>query len=495
MKIKSIHLENFGSYDTLDFYFNQTGSILISGPTGSGKSTLCDAIPWILFGKTAKGGNADEVLSWGKKVTTVGIMVMSDDTVIHRERNPNDLYINDFRGKDMSDTQKSINTFLGFDYNTYLAGAYFHEFSATAQFFIANAKNRRALIEQIADLEFAVNLQDRLTPRKKEIKETIQEWTVDISRLTGQILTINEQIKALEIRAKTFKKDKDLLELRSEISRLTLEVKEKDYFDRDIMAYLKTIKLAQKAKCNECGAPTHLSQVDKLKKELSTLEMIKKENEWKSTELVRLKEQAARLLRQENNFMQMRDKEAAKLFKYEQILANKKWELEGFQLQQSDLEVLSDVIDHFRASTIRGTTQQLEDQVNRIFSTYFDAEIKVAFSASSADKLEVEIYKDGNVCVYTQLSKGQRCLLKLCFGVAVMQAVANRHGIAFNEIFFDEALDGLDENMKKNAFSFINSLDNRTKVVVDHSTVLKELFPIQYEVALVNGRSQIEKTE
>jgi len=59
VKILSCVLENFASYERLEFDFSPQGLTLIEGPTGSGKSTLCDAIPWILFGRTAKDGALD----------------------------------------------------------------------------------------------------------------------------------------------------------------------------------------------------------------------------------------------------------------------------------------------------------------------------------------------------------------------------------------------------------------------------------------------------
>jgi ABC-type lipoprotein export system ATPase subunit len=95
---------NFGSYKHLEFDFNSNGLTLISGPTGSGKSTLCDIVPWILFGRTSKGGAVDEVRSWDAEEATTGTLMLHGISIT-RSRKPNDLTIDGRRGKDLNDTQ------------------------------------------------------------------------------------------------------------------------------------------------------------------------------------------------------------------------------------------------------------------------------------------------------------------------------------------------------------------------------------------------------
>ena len=106
---------------------------------------------------------------------------------------------------------------------------------------------------------------------------------------------------------------------------------------------------------------------------------------------------------------------------------------------------------------------------------------------------EVSIQKDGNEASFTQLSKGQRQILKLAFGCAVMKGVSNHKGIHFDQIFFDEALDGLDETMKSRAFHLLEelSIDHESVFVVEHSESLKSMFSNSYKVSLDNGESNI----
>jgi len=112
-----------------------------------------------------------------------------------------------------------------------------------------------------------------------------------------------------------------------------------------------------------------------------------------------------------------------------------------------------------------------------------------------ADKLDVAVWKNGNECAYSQLSKGQRQLLKLSFGVAIMQSVSQRHGLHFNALFFDEALDGISDNFKAKTYRLFEQLATKydSVFVVDHSDSLKSMFDNKIEVTLVNGHSVIEE--
>ena len=502
MKILSVSLENFASYKKLDFEFSSEGLNLISGPTGSGKSTLCDAIPWILFGRTSKNGTVDEIRSWGNNTPTTGIIQFESGITIKRSRAPNDLwYRQDYelfevRGRDLNDTQKQINELLGLDVETYLAGAYYHEFSQTAQFFTASAKNRRSLIEQIVDLSKIMKLQENLNLDKKRLKAEMLQLENSIHNYKGQIRTYEYTIPLYEQKCKTFEEDqeRELSALRSQINKLELLVKPVDFYLEDIAAYKEAIRILRQEKCQTCGAPINHEQAGELQAKLSDLMSLQKENEYNKQSLTNLDDQSDKIMHRENNFSSLMLQAKQELDKITNDFNGQLSSMKKYSIDLADISVLSDILDSYRILIIINTVEQLETMTNDSLSKYFDAEIRVLFSATSADKLEVEVYKDGNLCTYTQLSKGQRCMLKLCFGVAVMQSVANRHGVDFDQAWFDEALDGLDSNMKLKAFKLLQSLPNNSIFVVEHHAPAEIDFAARYNVTNVNGESQIEQT-
>lgn len=501
MKILSIDLQNFASYAKLNFQFDETGLALIQGPTGSGKSTLCDAVPWILFGRTAKDGAVDEVLSWGSDEPTRGEAVIepggADPTIriVRTRGSSNDLYFfknedGPIRGRDMLDTQKHINYYLrGTTAELYLAGAYFHEFSQTAQFFTTTAKNRRTICEQLVDLSLPKKLQTRLAEETKTQSKALSKITTTLLYSTQALAHTEKIAKSERLKFVSWKDDQQ--ERKAALEKLAKNF-EKDK-NKAITSYT-TAKLeydlqALKSKnCSACGAVLadkkhayHNPYNDKI-------------------------EEARNRVNTYDERLQALDREAnpygAALLDYGDAIkalnsdiADQTSTKDQLTSDLNDLEVLGDVIAAFRMHLIDTTIQGVQYEVNSLLSNHFDAEINVKFESQEADKIEVTIAKDGNRCAYTQLSKGQRQILKLCFGVAVMKTIAKHHSVSFSQVFFDEALDGLDDNMKQKALGLLRGLQTTYDqiFVVEHNELLKALIETQYRVELVNGASKIEK--
>lgn len=504
MRVISASLQNFASYETLNFNFLEQGLTLIQGPTGSGKSTLCDAIPWVLFGKTAKGGAVDEVLTWpGDKVVKGAIHLEINNTafVIKRFRGPkskdNDLYYMEVggpvvRGKDLLDTQKQINQIIGIDCELYLAGAYYHEFSQTAQFFTTTAKNRRAICEQLVDLSLAVKLQAQLSEQQKitrkdseRVLEDLKEKQFKIDHLERTQASERNRSEKWKVRQTELislaEKKADFFEVDKANRILSLESKHNDYI----------IKMNISTKCPTCGAKKQLnhSPIVESPYQIALEQEKRSENAYIP--------QLADLMAEENPFADDNNMdysvEINELNRAVAVLIDMQTSL---ILKSDDLELLQEITNDYRSLSIMYAIAYIESQTNKLLENHFDSEIKVKFEVESADKLDVTIQKDGNTCVFSQLSKGQRQILKLCFGASVMQAVANHHGVAFNAIFLDEALDGLDEQMKVKAFRMLETMaiGYESIFMVEHSEALKPLFSNSYSVALSNGSSRIEKS-
>ncbi len=536
MKVISCRIENFASYELLEFNFDDTGLILINGPTGSGKSTLCDVIPWALFGKTAKGGTVDEILSWpGDKVTYVNIIIEINGqrTLIKRTRGPkakdNDLfYMSGFdmphiRGKDINDTQKRVNELLGITADLYLSGAYFHEFNQTAQFFTTTAKNRRAICEQLVDLSLPKSLQEKLAI-------VVKADNAELATINNKLVPLETKLEIYEgqIRDETrssalwagVQNQRIIIEKKDKKHFLLQKAKDLDNIDSQILA-IKTIpdsyyiteidKLLadmppETEPCTECGADKHNKERELVVHKLHFLEKEQLENSHKIQRLsglLKAKEATNSVtwidkdLSNETNPHEKNKKELQdKLGGVKDLLAF--YQSNKFVLEQAlaDSEQLVEVIQAFRGELVQNTIADLEAKTNLLLSNHFDAEIKVSLMIEDADKLEVIITKDGNTCSYTQLSKGQRQLLKLSFGVSVMKCVSNHHGVNFNQVFFDETLDGMDDTTKTKAIRMLETLalEYDSIYLVEHSETVKALIDNKYSVELVNGQSKIEKS-
>lgn len=475
MRVLSVQADNLGSYKELEIDFtkdnSEAGLTLIQGPTGSGKSTLCDVVPWTLFGKTAKGGTVDEVLTWPGSATTSATVVVEIGPgpllYITRTRKPNDLYFFEQgvvqRGKDLLDTQKILNTKLGLDYEFYLASSYYHEFSQTAQFFTATAKTRRQICEQLVDLTLAVKLKNNLKVEKQETTQTLSDIQSEMAGLKNSI--------AVWQKAETSEKDKAEGWEAQKQSRLQRLAQQHESFE-------KSRKRIEHNKCSACG-----TQLKEPKEIVNTAE-----NPY-SQQLIDIEEQKNPHSRSVKDF----SKELTDARDQHALLATE--ELMAVQPYLDRVDELSDIVDRFRSISISNTITFLQTKTNQLLIDFFDAEIQVKFEVQDADKVEAIIYKDGNEASFTQLSKGQRQLLKLCFGVSVMQAVQNHHNIAADKLWFDESTDGLDDNMKLKALKMLQFIAQSYNGVylVEHSESLKAMVNNKYSVALVHGESQLAK--
>lgn len=530
MKLKTGTFSNFGSYKNLDLDFTDLGLALIYGKTGAGKSTIMDAVCWTLFGKTAKDGNSDEVRSWQAGTdTTIGYLELDLEpgvitiTRIRGRASQNDLYWtegdNKYRGKDISETQKLLNARLGFDFDTYSSAAYYHEFSPTSSFFLAKSKERKALLEKIVSLEFPTKLAEKASYARKEVKAEHERKERELARACGQLEQLEQSIKdtnsqsalwqsrqdikiaKLRDASQNFErnKDKTLEDLNNTSGKWVTCLVEKIISLENLIS---EFEIKVKGKCPTCG------QIDKKEIEL----------------LARYKSDLAQAKGLSNPYFPKIGQAMAQTNNFEVILSNE-ITTENPHLEQltslnnqlntgvtrleeltlvltylesrlNDLNTIYDLSSILRGELVKREINAIQDRTNQLLQNYYDSEIQVVFTADE-DNLEVAIQKSGYDCTYKQLSKGQRSLLKLCFSVSVMEAASNKAGVRFQDLFFDESMDGQDEELKLKTFSLFQELETKHSsiLVIDHATIFHNMFNKRFNVTLSCDHSTIKEDE
>jgi len=137
MKFKRLFVKNFLSIGEIDLDFGSyNGLVLVEGvnkdskaseSNGAGKSSIFEAIYWVLFGKTKRGLIGDNVINFNAGKDCVVILEFDDCKVIrarkHKEYGDNLLFYK--AGKDLSkgsikDTQLEINKHLNMSELTFL---------------------------------------------------------------------------------------------------------------------------------------------------------------------------------------------------------------------------------------------------------------------------------------------------------------------------------------------------------------------------------------
>lgn len=537
MMLGKCEVRNFASYDHLEFDFTSPGLILLQGATGSGKSTFQDIACWGLFGITAKDGNADDIRAWDSEKEITSVYLSVDYITIYRSRgksSQNDLFYvkngEKIRGKDVYETQQLINQELKITPEIYLTGAYNSEFSPTANFFSSTSSERRAILAQIADLSFCTTVSEPLQASRKQIKKTITEVTIDASKLSGQLSEAlrsyassqdyaknwdtKHAAKLTELNTlfKSFDKTKDsevqALKTKSERFEADLALTVENLIKK-IVVLEQQISNSNLVQCSHCGAvqnPEERIKLQKMEKELNLKEA-----------------ECERLYREVNPYENLLNEKTSEVNKYEQTIEDHNNQVNPFikqledqaikieRLEVSEFELkeridlatyhlnssnqLNTLLSELKSLILTNSITQIQDTTNDYLTKYFDSELRVELTLPDTDNVQVTIHKDGYDAKYKQLSKGQRGLLKICFSISIMHLVSNRSGVHFDNLFFDEALDGLDNNLKIKAFRLFEelSLSHFSIFVIDHCEEFKTLFNKQYHVTIEGGNSLIQE--
>lgn len=503
-----------------------------------------DVRSWTNPGEPTAGSLQVELSTGNLTVSRVRGKPSQNDLYWTEEAAPDKL----IRGKDLNETQNLLEKRLGVTTEAYLTGAYFHEFSPTGAFFTAKSKDRRAVFERLARLDLPVRLAVACSEQKKAAKDSLTSAQSEADKATGRLEQLGRSKKMAETsatawdatqaativelgqKAKGFEKEKEaklaaiqkkiaafesegsgkIDKLISELELLERTLQPPEEFDAQIAA------IQSLSRCKACNALT-----DKSSDKLAAVREEKMRNAQRIREFESGRHTLACLTDAVNPYTEQYDQAAdAPNHYYSQVEAERKKanpflaqvqkmdteiaQLKGsvellmkrvgeIQRRYTALNALYDLSFELRGELLRKAVKEIEASTNRCLETHFDAELRVSFSLEGADNLEVEIQKSGYLCVYRQLSKGQRQLLKLAFVVSVMKAAANNAGAHFSDLFFDEALDGLDSDLKVKAFSLFQELeqDHETVLLIDHAPEFQNLFERRFKVTLAGDTSEV----
>ncbi len=88
MRLDRIYIENFLGHESTQIDFEAMPILAITGPVGSGKSSIIDAIRWCIWGKSrAKGRQTDPLIREGATGASVEVALFHESTEFHIRRN------------------------------------------------------------------------------------------------------------------------------------------------------------------------------------------------------------------------------------------------------------------------------------------------------------------------------------------------------------------------------------------------------------------------
>jgi len=221
MKILEVKFHNLNSLSKepthIDFTAEplaSSGLFAITGPTGSGKSTILDAITLALFGKAARYGknpNPEDMMSrqcgecWAEVRFAVPSGIYRAEWRLRRARGkpgatvqPVKRQVCDDAGtvltQQVRDTDDKIEELLGLDYTRFLRSALLAQ-GEFAQFLKADPKERAALLESLTGTTIYSDLSKRAFEECRKREEKLAEQKRFIEAMT---VLEDETRKALE---------------------------------------------------------------------------------------------------------------------------------------------------------------------------------------------------------------------------------------------------------------------------------------------------------
>ncbi len=213
----SLKITGFLSYqDTVELDFTKFDIACISGHNGAGKSSLLDAITWVLFGQARK--RDDSLINLQSKAAEVvyvfeyeGARYRVQRTMPRGKKKLLEFQIDDdglwrpLTEHSLRATQERIEETLRLDYETFVNAAFFLQGKAD-QFTQQNASKRKEVLGSILGLEIWAHYKKRAADQRREIEKNL-----DLT--DGRIAEINAELDEEEARNTRLSELEDRLSL------------------------------------------------------------------------------------------------------------------------------------------------------------------------------------------------------------------------------------------------------------------------------------------
>ena len=544
MIIHNIKVKDFKSlYGVHEFNFDKmNGLVKLSGPIGSGKTSIGEALIWGLYG-SVKGQTNPGLVAWNCKACEVELNLTSKDKEVHIIRNIREPLIVEINGKTLSasnkkDTQAILEEEV-YDIPklavTKMCIISFNAFNSLASMSVGETK-------QFLDDIFGFKLFSEYTDEVKIERKSQENESIRLQSVYDENMEQIEHLKQKQISQTTELKqtiDIDALnKKRAEyIEQGIAEKKKKDEFEskifeekqswddkikecQDKMTEAKT--LGQQAKshyntfktgiCPTCGQKIDQSHIDEYKQKYEDYINVYKEwdvkkKEYETNKIGVDKKYYDNIETCKNNITELKQKitdidaevksynDSVQLLNdnYDVLIKELEEKLKKIkeQLDKCDMEIAEwNEMNELFTKTLRyNLLETLIPHINKSIQ-FFINKLEQNYKIEYDQEFKAHIYVDGwdKEISYNNLSTGQRKSLDLAIIFGILQnIIAN---VDLNILFLDELFSNMDVNARNIMITLLkeNMEDNKTIFIINHAEMGDDLFSHKIRVHLEKKR-------
>ena len=540
MIIHNIKITNFKSiYGSQTFNFeNLKGLIKLSGPIGSGKTTIAEAILWGLYG-TVKGQNNGQLVSWNAKACEIEMNLTSKNKEVHIIRNIYQPLIVEINGKTLLASSKRNTQEILEDeiYDvpklavTKMCVISFNAFNSLAAMSPSETKiflddifgfklfsdyNNEVIIERKAQQNEQLKLnsiyEETLKQieqlREKQAAQTIQlQESVDLSGIQSKRTKLVNQGVSLKNKKEDIKKERDTKnkEFESQIQVFVAKMSEAATLGKQAKNHYNTFKSGI---CPTCGQKIDQAHIDEYKNKMEEYANIYRTNEAEKkkieeikqasynsyltkmsecdSEMDSLRKQISAIdaeLKSYNDSVQLIQDNYDELIKeYETKAKTIKEELDKCDVEISEWNEMNELF----TKTLRyNLLETLIPHINKSIQ-FFINKMDQSYKVQYDQEFKPHIFVDGwdKEIAYNNLSTGQRKSLDLAIIFGILQNVIT--SIDFNVFVLDELFSNMDSDARNIMLNLLKETmsEDKTIFVMNHAEMADDFFKFKIRVKL-----------
>ena len=544
MYIKSIKITNFKSiYGTQEFDFTELdGLVKLSGIIGSGKTTLCEALLYGLFGNVA-GHKIPNLVSWNEKCCEIEMDLISRNKDIHIIRNssmPLQVSVNDklIAASSKRDTQAILEEELYDVPKLAIEKMCIISFSAFNSLASMNPGQTKQFLDEVFGFGTFTQYNNVVVDeRKLQVNENTKLNAVysdtqdQIEYLTNKKLKQQEELKNTidivgcnELRAQLVEQGKakkeEFKRIKAECEQKVLEVvaEKQKWYDKK----LECATLGKQEKdwyntfkdgvCPTCGNEIGKDVIEEHKNKM--LDYAKKYKEYQNKEneiqLKIEKMNSEAKIKQDELKQDMEDLKKqisnidAQIQTYNNSLAllnenyddliseyNNKLDKLKKDIEVSDKEICewNDMNELFTKTFRYNLLETLIPHINKsiaYFINKLDQNYSITYDQEFKPHIKIDTF-DREIS-YKDLSTGQRKSLDLAIVFGILQnIIAN---VNFNLFCLDELFSNMDADSRNTMLALLNDsmAEDRTIFVINHAEMNDDYFSHKIKVRLENKK-------